>query len=1194
MYSIFKTFVLSALIIAQVHFAYAQNAAILPPAMTTFLDRNGKPLTSGTVDFYIPSTSTRKATWKDADATVLNTNPVVLDAAGRALILGNGSYRQVVKDRNNNIQWDKNTSSAGAGGSGSITVGDGLAVGSVLPWSGFVAPANYAFSYGQELDRTTYSQLLSAITLTQNITCISGNATLTNVSDTTQINVGAAVEAACITAGSTVISKTSTTVTISSNATVSVTTTSTFFPWGNGNGLTTFNAPDLRGVVLPGRNNMGGSSSANLTVSFYTDPNSLAGNGGSQSKTLISSSLPNVSSSGANSISVTTTDTQIPNATTALVSSNAAGGAFGQFGNTTTTLAARTSTNAAQAIAVSANTGGIAVSATVAAGGSGYTAGTQLLTVSGGTCTTQPQFNVTIVAGAITDPVLVTAGQCSVVPTNPASTTGGGGTAGTLNIIYSAVPFSIIQPSKTINYIVKIAPDVNLSIARCSNLIDAGTACTANIGTSGNTVPLLNTANTFSAEQTFSAGIVVSGGATSITDLNAPVNPTDAATKAYVDSVATGLNILAQSALATAAVLPNTPTYSNGALGVGATLTAGSNTTLTVDGTAAPLSTVVLVKDQASSFQNGIYTVTDAGSGAAPWVLTRATYFDEAAEMTAGSYTLITSGSTNIGTSWVLQATVTTVGTDPLVWLQFAAQAGVVSVGGNQGIVTATQVTASCNIFTGALSGCVPSGSGTTVISQLVPTTQTWTTPTSLVVQTRTAAAALDLTNVNAIKTLGYASATDGGGATFYRKAAGEFLDQNVASGTISNNGTSGCTNGTYRGTIFSGGVGTGFMANVTVTANVVSAITKTFNAGGYGYAVGDVLSATITGCSTTVTFTVATVTTVRASFTDAGGNKWQYVSDNFIDPRQFGAVFDWLGVDGSATNDFAAIQAALDYAAYLPSINGFTTNGGPMASTAVLLPKGVAMVCSALTIYGGTQLRGQGPVNSQLHMCDAGIGGGSNFVTLCDPNSQIACFGAQIADVGLSATITPTGNAGTYMLYTNAAQQLRAISNVAIYGGQRGCFRYDTGYGGAALFTSHNLFCTMFSTANSDGIVLNAGTTLLKFYDTVSEGTYAGNAVNMIGGQITLDGFHTEAITTGININMTTATHSATVMHATGGNGCTNLVQLQATNSIGNFAIYDAVKNGCSTNLVLNGQPAGASRAADARPSAGWVSFNP
>ena len=58
--SIFKTFFLSLCIIANTSFAQAQTASILPPAKTQYLDNNGKPLTSGKVYNYIPSTTTPK------------------------------------------------------------------------------------------------------------------------------------------------------------------------------------------------------------------------------------------------------------------------------------------------------------------------------------------------------------------------------------------------------------------------------------------------------------------------------------------------------------------------------------------------------------------------------------------------------------------------------------------------------------------------------------------------------------------------------------------------------------------------------------------------------------------------------------------------------------------------------------------------------------------------------------------------------------------------------------------------------------------------------------------------------------------------------------------------------------------------------------------------------------------------------
>src|SRR3990167_1423545 len=210
--AIFKTFFL-LVTLALTAPAFSQNA-ILPPAKTTFLDANGKPLTSGTVDFYIPSTTTRKATYQNAAGSVSNTNPVVLDAAGRALILGSGDYRQVVKDKNGNIIWDQVTSSTGTSGGGGSSVGDGNMVGTILPWAGIVAPPQYLFAAGQEISRTTYAQLKTAVTEQFTLTCASGSPILNGISDTQNIAAGAAVEASCIPVGSTVISKTINSVTL--------------------------------------------------------------------------------------------------------------------------------------------------------------------------------------------------------------------------------------------------------------------------------------------------------------------------------------------------------------------------------------------------------------------------------------------------------------------------------------------------------------------------------------------------------------------------------------------------------------------------------------------------------------------------------------------------------------------------------------------------------------------------------------------------------------------------------------------------------------------------------------------------------------------------------------------------------------------------------------------------------------------
>lgn len=81
----------------------------LPNGKQQFIDINGDPLIGGLVYHFVPGTTHPKNTWQDEGQTILNTNPVVLDARGQAVIFGTGKYRQVLKDIDENLIWDQLT-----------------------------------------------------------------------------------------------------------------------------------------------------------------------------------------------------------------------------------------------------------------------------------------------------------------------------------------------------------------------------------------------------------------------------------------------------------------------------------------------------------------------------------------------------------------------------------------------------------------------------------------------------------------------------------------------------------------------------------------------------------------------------------------------------------------------------------------------------------------------------------------------------------------------------------------------------------------------------------------------------------------------------------------------------------------------------------------------------------------------------
>lgn len=492
---IFKTFFLSLCVIANVHFAYAQQGGIIPNALNVFLDNNGKPLSSGKVYFYIPSTTTPKTTYSDINLTFPNTNPVILDAAGRPNgskgLWGTGNYRQIVQDKNSNVIWDQTTSAAGSGsGGGGTATGDGDLVGTIKPWAGMIAPNQYMFTYGAEVSRATFTALYNAITFTQPTFCTSSSPILTGLSNTTNFWVGMTVETPCVISGvATIVSKTSTTITLSSNANINANTSSIFYPWGNGNGSTTFNIPDFRGLIPVGNNIMGGVASSNISDTYFGTAlaESSGGQGGSSNGGSIALAAANLAAH--THASSTLTDPQhthnLPNG---LNTTSGGGAQLGTASGANYTSNGQTVSSSSTGITISANTGtnstGISTPFSILP---------PLKTVNYIIKVTPDQNSAT--ASGVTSLGLMTGdiacGAGLTCTGNTISTTGGGGGSGTVTAVAINAGANITLTG-TCNSTTTI--NCTVSTSATTNTCPIGYFCVSNFANTAAAVTALNSA----------------------------------------------------------------------------------------------------------------------------------------------------------------------------------------------------------------------------------------------------------------------------------------------------------------------------------------------------------------------------------------------------------------------------------------------------------------------------------------------------------------------------------------------------------------------------------------------------------------------------------------------------------------------------------------------------------------------------
>jgi len=348
-----------------------------------------------------------------------------------------------------------------------------------------------------------------------------------------------------------------------------------------------------------------------------------------------------------------------------------------------------------------------------------------------------------------------------------------------------------------------------------------------------------------------------------IIQLATPTADGDAANKSYVDSVAEGLDIKGSCVAATTGALPAV-TYDNGTSGVGATLTADANGALAaIDGVTLVADERVLVQNQAAALQNGIYVVTTVGDGSNPFVLTRATDFDQGSPSgeIPGGFTFIEEGSTNADAGFVCTTNApVTMGTTEINFTQFSGAGGITAGDG----LTKTGDTLSVNVddVTTAIVGD----------AVVVKTSANLTTPNIGVAN----GDSLTVTgNVDGVSSNFSGVAVVTGNVTGGNLNTGGAV---VATGLISSGSTITATGNVTGGNLTTANAMDSATINTTGEATLASAIVSDLTAGrvvlaGTSGAIEDSGNFTFDGSTAAVTGAITASTTITATGNVAGGN---------------------------------------------------------------------------------------------------------------------------------------------------------------------------------------------------------------------------------------------------------------------------------------------------------------------------------
>jgi hypothetical protein len=581
-----------------------------------------------------------------------------------------------------------------------------------------------------------------------------------------------------------------------------------------------------------------------------------------------------------------------------------------------------------------------------------------------------------------------------------------------------------------------------------------------------------------------------SGTSATITGLASPTNDSDAATKGYVDALAQGIDAKASVVVATTANITLSGTQ-------------------TIDGVAVSVGDRVLVKDQSTASQNGIYLCASS-----TW--TRTTDADSWTELVA-AFTFVEKGTTNADSGWVCTVDAGgTLGSTSVTFAQFSgagqitAGAGLTKTGNTIDVGTASSsriVVNSDNIdlatsgvtagtyksVTADAYGRITAGTNPTSISGFgITDAYTKTEIDSIFGSTTSAAtsasnAATSASNAATSASSASTSATNAASsatsaAASYDAFDDRYLGSKSSAPTLDNDGNALLTGALYWNTtvstlyVYTGSAWTqaaftssGFLTASNNLSDVASASTARSN---LGLAIGTNVQAWDADLDTWATKTAPSGTVVGTSDTQTLTNK-TLTTPTLTTPN----ITTGLTIAGSAGTSGQVLTSAGSGAAptwSTPSAGAMTLISTQTASSSASIGwTGLSGYSRYILILDNIR---PATANAELYV-QIGTGATPTYVTtgyssgtnVNEGNTigfQITKGDYTTAAPGLNATVTLISTAGSYPGYTVTAGWYDAVSSIA---------RWNAGGGRYNSTATITAFRLIFNTGN-----ISAGTASL------------------------------------------------------------------------------------------------------------------